>query len=545
MKRYILIFLPFLLLSCIENNIPYPVTELYITNIEGDGFVMNEPDNVNYTILLSLDEDTNIEEVKFTSISYSPDIEFSSSVNLDDSFNLTMPLTVTLSLYQDYIWTISSEQIIERYLRVQNQIGSAVFDLSAKTATAYVSETTALSDITVQALKLGPVDITTYDVSLDELTQFDSYRVVNISYHNITERWRLYIEHTDVVVSISQTDVRATTASVTAEGDTSNFAELGFSYRIASTEEWIEVAASDIVVSDGLFNTTITGLEPDTDYEFMALVGDNSSEIISQTTESILPLPNGDFEEWSFPATYNGYTNRSWFPFLEDGEQYWGTGNQGATTLGESFNLTTPTDDTCPESLGLLAADLQSRNTLKFAAGSIFTGAYLKTSGTNGIIGLGRPFTSRPVGIRGWVKYNQGIIDMVGSVPPGVDIVKDETPDQGSIYMALGTWTADEYGTSSYETSTLGTDEIPLIIDTRDSATFFNKNGDDVVAYGEVIISETIGEWSRFEIILSYNTLEVLPTHIIIVCSASRYGDYFTGSSQSNMLVDDFELIWE
>ncbi len=544
MRRYLLLLLPLVLFSCIENNIPYPIVELYITSVEGDGFVMNEPNNVERTIVLSLDEDTNIEDVRFSSINYSPDVELTSSLSLDTSYNLNAPLEVTLSLYQDYLWTISAEQIIERYFRVQNQIGSAQFDLSAKTATAYVSESTDLSDITVQELKLGPADITTYDITLDNLTQFNTYRVVNISYHNTTERWKLYVKPTDVKVSISQSDVRATTAALTAEGDSST-ASVGFSYRTSSAEEWTEVNTSEIVVGDGSFSTTIKGLEPNTDYEFVATIGDDSSEIISATTESLLPLPNGDFEQWSFPATYNGATNKSWFPFAEDGEPYWGTGNQGATTLGESFNLTTPTEDTCPMSTGLLAASLQSKNTLKFATGSIFTGAYLKTAGTNGIIGLGRPFTSRPVGLRGWVKYNQGIVDMVGTIPPGIDIVKGETPDQGSIYIALGTWSPAKYGVSAYETQTLGTDEIPLIIDTRDSATFFNKNGEDVIAYGELIITESIDEWSQFEITLDYNTLDVLPTHIIIVCSASRYGDYFTGSSASNMTLDDLEIVWD
>ena len=31
----------------------------------------------------------------------------------------------------------------------------------------------------------------------------------------------------------------------------------------------------------------------------------------------------------------------------------------------------------------------------------------------------------------------------------------------------------------------------------------------------------------------------------MIVCSASRWGDYFTGSTKSEMWVDDFELIYD
>ena len=31
----------------------------------------------------------------------------------------------------------------------------------------------------------------------------------------------------------------------------------------------------------------------------------------------------------------------------------------------------------------------------------------------------------------------------------------------------------------------------------------------------------------------------------MIVCSASRWGDYFTGSTQSEMWLDDFELLYD
>lgn len=542
MKRYLYIVLLTLFVSCIENDIPYPVVELYITSIEGEGFTMSDPDNVGRTVVLNLDETTPIDQVEITGVSYSPDRDFSTSVDLVGTFDLTMPLSVTLSLYQDYVWSISAEQSIERYFKVEGQIGAETIDESNKSITAYVSESTDLKNIVVTDLKLGPEGITTYDVELDELTAFSNYRVVNIAYHNTTERWKLYVETTDIKVSITQSDVRATSIELTAAGEVTS--DVGFRYRAEGSDEWIE-STDPIEVGSGQFSTKITGLQSATAYQVVAYIDQDISQSESYTTETILPLPNADFEQWSYPSTYNGSTNKSWFPFLEDGEQFWGTGNQGATTLGDSFNLTTPSDDTRPGSSGVLSASLESKNALKFATGSIFTGSYLKTAGTNGIIGLGRPFVSRPMGLKGWFKYSCGVVDMVGTVPPGIDIVKDESYDQGSIYIALGTWTAAQYGTSSYETTTLGTDESPMIIDTRDSATFFNKNSSDVVAYGELILSESVEEWQEFEITLSYNSLEVAPSHIIIVCSASRYGDYFTGSSKSVMLLDDLELVWE
>lgn len=49
----------------------------------------------------------------------------------------------------------------------------------------------------------------------------------------------------------------------------------------------------------------------------------------------------------------------------------------------------------------------------------------------------------------------------------------------------------------------------------------------------------------EFTLPLDYVATDRIPTHIMIVCAASRYGDYFTGSTESVMWVDDFELLYE
>ena len=78
-----------------------------------------------------------------------------------------------------------------------------------------------------------------------------------------------------------------------------------------------------------------------------------------------------------------------------------------------------------------------------------------------------------------------------------------------------------------------------------DKATFFDPQSPDVVAYGELMLNESIGEWTQITIPLNYTTTSVVPTNIVIVCSSSRYGDYFTGSTQSVMWLDDMELLYE
>ena len=165
---------------------------------------------------------------------------------------------------------------------------------------------------------------------------------------------------------------------------------------------------------------------------------------------------------------------------------------------------------------------------------------------TLGIVGFGRPFTLRPTALHGWVKYTCGNITDVGTTqPPGTTIAKGD-PDNGIIYFALGTWTPQEYGVCEKEDGDplVGTDEIPICIDTRDKNTFFNPKSAAVIAYGELVFDKSVSEWQQFTIKLAYNATNRVPTHIVLVCSASRYGDYYIGSRDSKMWVDDFELVY-
>ena len=84
-------------------------------------------------------------------------------------------------------------------------------------------------------------------------------------------------------------------------------------------------------------------------------------------------------------------------------------------------------------------------------------------------------------------------------------------------------------------------------VDNTNLNTFVNWETDpSVVAYGELPLSEcvTTNGWKEFTINLKYHSLTTKPTHIIIVCSSSKYGDYFTGGEGSKMYVDDLSLIY-
>lgn len=120
MKKYcsrILLVLSILLTACIKNDIPYPVVPLEVLGVSGEGFTCSEADidRKNRTVTLHLEETTDISRVQIDSISITSG--GTSSVPLSGEFDLRGNLPITLSLYQDYEWTLHAEQPIERILR--------------------------------------------------------------------------------------------------------------------------------------------------------------------------------------------------------------------------------------------------------------------------------------------------------------------------------------------------------------------------------------------------------------------------------------------
>ena len=67
---------------------------------------------------------------------------------------------------------------------------------------------------------------------------------------------------------------------------------------------------------------------------------------------------------------------------------------------------------------------------------------------------------------------------------------------------------------------------------------------DGYILNGAEKVDSTPWEWSEYTIPLNYHTMDQIPTHIIISCAASQYGDYFTGCSSSKLWIDAVELIY-
>ena len=530
--------------GCIRNDIPYPVVECRIESIAADG-LSGEPviDAAAGCVTLPLLETTDIQNVNITDAVITEKAVASRAIT--GIHDLRAPLSVVLSLYDDYPWQIVAEQSITRYFTVEGQVGATEWNLATRTAKVYVGyngegmpdKSAGPSSVLIKSLKLGPEGITTMDVPSEGikdfnesnfylLSDFTTYRRVYVTCHGRREFWDLYVEYTDMKVNFRRVDGWVRTAWLYGEGLSGT--KLGFRYRETGNETWLEVASDDIVVDGGSFRAQVGGLQPETDYEAVAYSGEDESGVVTFRTEPELPLPNADFETW---GTVGGLV----CPYLSTAEMFWDTGNKGAATVNAT--LTEGTPDTRPGSPGKTAASLTSKfagiaSLGKFAAGNIFIGNYYATEGTNGRVNFGRPFTSHPTALRGWVKFTNGKIDYKGNHPT---LTTDDF-DEGMIYIAMGTWTADKYG---------GTAESPVQVFSKEPNTFFNKNAEDVIGYGELVLDKSIDGWMEFTIPITYKSTDLNPTHIIIVCSASRWGDYFAGSTQNRMWLDDFELLWE
>lgn len=308
-----------------------------------------------------------------------------------------------------------------------------------------------------------------------------------------------------------------------------------FQYRVkGSGSSWTVVDAD---LTESTFSKEITGLNPGTTYEYQAMDGTQASTVTCEfTTETTFQPDNASFE---YTQTYKVSTllgNKDCLFFYQAGkEMWWDTGNTGSATAGK--NLTT--QDSNIKNSGNCSAKLASANIMgTFAAGNLFTGKFLGTEDmTKGILGWGRPCTSRPKALKVWVRYTPGTVDK------GDSHISNGETDKGIIYVAVGDWKSSD---SAYGS------EWPIVVRTK-GPVLFNPHDEGTIGYGEHIFTENYGtetETSLKEITIpldyeGYGGYNRKPETILIVASASQYGDYYEGSSSSVMWLDDIELIYE
>lgn len=503
--------------GCIKNDLPFPRIQQNITAIQAVGEEKAAAiDSANLTVTLYLNEMVDIRAVNFSVFEITP--EATASPNLAVGVHdLTRPIVVNVSRYQDYQWVVSAEQTIERWFRVEGQIGESVIDDIGRRVMLRVPESADLAHLRLLSVKLGPVGISTMipDLQPGEIDLSEPLDV-SVTCWGRTEEWTIYAEKSELTVMTTRAD--AWSQVIWAYGDGPADGVNTFRYRRADSEEWITVNEADVTHSGGSFYAAIPHLEPLTEYVVVAVSGEDVGNELHVTTEATRILPDGSFDQWWL----NG---KVWCPWDENGERFWDTGNTGAATLGES-NVQ-PSDHT-PDGRGQ-AAMLETRfvglfGIGKLAAGSIFTGSFRKVDGTNGILDFGRPWSARPTKLKGYYQYTTAPIDYTST--EYADLAG--RPDSCHIYIALTDWTA------------------PFEIRTNPrNRQLFNASSPSVIAYGELIRGSNTNGYEEFEIMLNYRATDKVPTYLQITCAASKYGDYFTGGTGAILYVDQLSLDYD
>ena len=328
------------------------------------------------------------------------------------------------------------------------------------------------------------------------------------------------------------------TGEVRSFTDIFDQSKLEFQYKTVEADEWTKVSTGITVEEkDKKFSTKLTGLTPATAYQCRLYYNDGSedgltSETVDFTTETQTPLPNGNLDSW-----YK--SGKTWYAVSENdynlSGSFWDSSNPGTTTGAGALVNKNPTqgNSITVHTSGGQSAELKSQYASafgigKFAAASLYTGKFNSLVGTNGAkIDFGQSFTSRPTALHGWFNYSSGKIDYRGgNTPEGLG--EKGSDDLCSIYIALS--------------------KKQKQVNNTDTSTFLDlENDTDIIAYGRLDDTEavTTNVWKEFTLNFKYKTLEPLDTYyLIIVFSASKYGDYFTGSTSSVMYVDDLELIY-
>lgn len=506
-----------LLTSCIKNDIPYPRIQPNFTSFSVEDQSQSAViDSINRIITLTLNEEADIQAVKVAHYTLSPGATVASG-NLEEPLDLTKPTAVALKLYQEYWWVIKATQNIERYFSIAGQVGTSIIDVPAHRIIVTVPETLDLSHVKVTACKLGgPQAVNSPQVTGTYISLLHPY-TIDITEHGRTETWTVYADITTSTVQLSAVDAWTCVAWAYAEAEEGK--NTGFEYRSTTTQEWTPVPAAWVTNNGGSYRARIINLKPHSEYAVRAYSDDEFTPESVFTTGDAPTLPNSNFEYWWLE------NKKEWNPWPMDGEQWWGTGNKGATTLGSSN--TTPSD-VAPAPY-TTSARLESRfvgiGVLgKLAAGNIFAGYYVKTDGTNGILSFGRPFTQRPTALHGMFDYTPVPISHTNSE---FTHLKGE-PDTCTVWVAL-----------------MDCDEPFEIRTNPNNRQLFDPNGPNVVAYGNFQLGSNSGGFKPFHVELNYRSTSRVPNYILIAASSSKYGDYFTGGNGSLMYITGFELEYD
>ncbi len=545
MKLYIysiaLLFLS--LSSCIENDIPYPHIPGEILEFEVEGQIGEAKiDKGKRTVEIVIDELVEQDSLKIkklitneeaiikpdsmacVDINKFPDFSFASlaslPANANTSMNFSSPVKILLQTYQDYWWTVTVKQIVNRTINVENQVGPAVIDEINRIALVYVSESQSLKNIRITEMSLEgknsktmPDPATVSDFSRPQ--KFELYR--NYTYGNTTKEkfigtWTVDIAHTESSSSTGDTEAWGHKAIIS--GGMKSGSTPTIEYKKQSDNDWKQLETSAVsILTPTSFKATIKGLTDGTTYQWRAVVDGVAGSIATFTTEKIEVIPNLNFDTWT-QSGKNWYANPVANNYDAPGA-YWATGNEGVTSslAGSKDPISFPVEGgNAYKGKAACLKSITGVTLVGAAAGNLLIGKY-KTNmmSPSKSVEFGRSYSgARPTRLSGYYKYSPAAINNDGTKPGNL------ITDQCHIYLKLWDASGNEF------------------------------------AYGEFVGSEKVDSYTKFTFDIEYKDLKARPAMITIVATSSRYGGEFEGSKVvgqvgdgSTLFVDEFELFYD
>lgn len=546
-----------LLTACLEEDkLPLPWVKSEITTFEvegqcdatGDGFAEAQIDKEKREVTLYVSDQVSLSKVKLKKFVVSNNafvykemadgglVEVTHTLpNLDCS---TGSARLLLKTYQEFWWKVSVQRVVQREVVVSNQVGDAIIDAASQTVVVYVTPEQDLKRVVIEKFTLGGQHGRVYPDPTGTEVDFSRGRTYAVfEYGSETaQEWSVFVYNASSTTSTTA-EVFPHSVRAYVSGNMQNGTIPVVEYCEAGSGNWQVVPGEKVTVRTTSYEAVIEGLTPGKDYECRATADGVASQVASFHTADPAQLPNSSFDDWS-TIDVNG--RDLYQPWKAGDSPFWDTGNRGATTVGAS-------NSTMGVEGSRTFAHLQSKYiVIKFAAGNIFTGKYLETDGTNGVLSFGQPFASFPTKLQLDYSFKTSTINKGGGKwddSYGKYISRATydgllgQPDSCNVYVALiGDKDEEVYKDVLY----------PFIVRTRPSTLkLFSPNSDNVIAFGSMTKGDDVPEWTTTTIPLQYRFTNRQPKYIVIVAASSKYGDYFVGGSETLLKIDNLKLLYE
>lgn len=226
-------------------------------------------------------------------------------------------------------------------------------------------------------------------------------------------------------------------------------------------------------------------------------------------------LYNMSLDQWSRQG-------RSWNPFPQgasEKQRVWDSTNRSMKALG--VNTTTPEyEHVAVSGPGKAAAKIVSRNiTWCFAAGTLYTGHYIRLVKFSGIeMENGTPFKGRPKSLSGYYHYLPGVINYAKEPY----LARKGKMDNGQIEVALYDW-----------------DQALHLVTTEGH--YDPESDPHLIGRGVLTLTKATDGYVHFELPIVYRR-DATPTYVGISIISSALGEFFTGSSNTVLYIDELQF---